>query len=84
MDRLAGILTGNINTDQSNVLAILDTINIVKVTISKDKKIFSFLGKVIEVLQAEYSTLIQLDKDGKIISNYSRKRFDPGWTENNI
>lgn len=82
VDRLAGILTGNINTDQSNVLAILDTINIVKGTISKDKKIFSFLGKVIEVLQAEYSTLIQLDKDDKIISTYSRKRFHPGWTEN--
>ena len=83
VDRLAGILTGNINVDQTNVTAILDTISIIKSSISKDEKIFLFLGKVIEVLQAEYCTLIELDKDGNILFNYSRKRFDKNWSENN-
>jgi diguanylate cyclase (GGDEF)-like protein len=82
VDRLAGILTGNINTDQTNVLAILDTISIVKETMNKEDKIFAFLGKVIEVLEAEYSSLILLGDDGKIASSYSRKRFCFNWVEN--
>lgn len=82
LDKLAGILTGNINNDQANVLALLDTIGIVKENISKDKKIFSFLGKVIEALQAEYCTLIELGEKGKVLSNYSRKRLNKHWTDN--
>lgn len=82
VDRLAGILTGNINIDQTNVLAILDTISIVKDSMTKDEKIFLFLGKVIEVLQAEYCTLIELGKDENILFTYSRKRFVRDWTEN--
>jgi len=40
------------------------------------------LGKVIEVLEAEYSSLILLGDDGKIASSYSRKRFCFNWVEN--
>lgn len=84
MDRLAGILTGNINIDQINILAMLDVINIVKSSISKEEKIFKFLGKVIETFEAEYCTLIEIGMDKKILNIYSRSRFSQDWITNPI
>ena len=50
-DRLAGIISGNTNQDQRNVLAILDIIDLTKSNIPKEDKIFEFLGRLIETVE---------------------------------
>ena len=81
VDRLAGIISGNINQDQRNVLAILDIIDLVKENINKEEKIFKFLGRLIETIEAESCTLIYLDKDKNPIKTYSRMRQSMEWEE---
>ena len=81
VSKLAGILSGEINRDQKNVLAILDIIDLVGEDISYEEKIFKFTGKLIEILKAENCTLFKLDnKDIKSV--YSRSRWNQKWVKN--
>lgn len=81
VDRLAGIISGNTNQDQRNVLAILDIIDLAKGNISKEDKIFEFLGRLIETIEAETCTLIQLDRNKNPIKTYSRSRLNQEWVD---
>lgn len=78
VDKLAGILSGNINQDQRNVLALLDVIDLVKVDKKKEEKIFEFLGRLIETIEGEYASLLLLDEE--II--YSRSKLNQEWVDN--
>lgn len=81
-DRLAGILTGNANKDQKNILAILDVIQIANENINYTEKVFAFLGRVIEVLEAEKCALIEFDDSNKkIVNSYARSRLNLRWVE---
>lgn len=82
VDRLAGILSGNINTDQRNVLAILDVLNITKSKRKKEDKIFEFLGRVIETIEAERCSFIEINQDMNISHIYSRSRLNQEWVPN--
>lgn len=82
VDRLAGIISGNINTDERNILAILDVLNIVKSYDKKEDIIFEFLGRVLETIEAENCSLIELDKDNNVSRIYSRSRLNQKWTSN--
>lgn len=82
VDRLAGILSGNINIDQRNLLAILDVLNIAKSVDKKEDIIFEFLGRVIETIEAENCSLIEIDKDMNISRIYSRSRLNQKWISN--
>lgn len=84
VDRLAGILSGNTNMDQRNILAILDTINIMKENTGKEEKIFTFLGRIIEILEAEYCALIEIDPYNKPSNIYARSRLNLNWIEPNF
>lgn len=82
VDKLAGILSGNPIQDQRNVLSILNAINLIEEDISKEEKIFEFLGGMIETLDAEICNLIELNNDKKPIKTYSRSRLSQEWIEN--
>lgn len=80
-DKLAGILTGNTNEDNINILAIMDIIDLIKDGSCIDTKIFIFLGRILETLDAEYSNIIlnHDKKDNKKV--FSRARFNDEWVK---
>lgn len=82
VDRLAGILTGNTNSDERNILAVLDVINIAKDIKNRKKKIFEFLGRITETMEAESSSLIEIDNEQNISQIYSRSRLKQEWVIN--
>ena len=82
VDKLAGILSGNTNQDQRNVLAILDVIGLAREKTGQEKKIFKFLGRLIEILEAENCVLVELDNNKDIRYTYSRSRLNPKWVDN--
>ncbi|NLW23030.1 MAG: diguanylate cyclase [Tissierellia bacterium] len=81
MDRLAGILSGDINKDERNILAMLDIVELIQKEISKEEKIFIFLGRVIEILEAQKCILIHIDQNGEILKSYARSRKTKEWLE---
>jgi diguanylate cyclase (GGDEF)-like protein len=82
-DRLAGIITGNEIQDHRNVLAMIELIEIINKSVTKEDKIYSLLGRIIEITEAQNGTLFINDNED-IIGIYSRKIFESGWIENNM
>ena len=80
-DRLAGIISGDTNQDQRNILAILDIIDLAKSDIPKEDKIFEFLGRLIDVIEAETCTLIELHENKNTKEIYCRTRMKQEWVE---
>lgn len=78
-DRLAGIISGNTVQDQRNVLAIMDVVDLLKKDITKEEKIYEFLGRIIETVDAEHSILILMNDLGKTEKIFARKRFASDW-----
>ena len=81
VDKLAGILTGNTEDDNRNILALINTLELIKENQSIEKKTFKFLGRVLETLDAEWGSIIFID-DGDIKRTLSRARFNDSWIEN--
>lgn len=79
VDKLAGIISGNINQDQINILALLDIIELTNSNIDKEEKIFEFLGRLIETVEGEYANLILIDEKGQQGDIYSRSRLNQRW-----
>lgn len=80
-DKLAGILTGKIEEDNINLLALIDVIDLIKEKSNLEDKIFTFLGRLIETIDAEHGTFISLMKDGENNTKLSRTRFNDNWTK---
>lgn len=81
IDSLAGIISGNIDEDQDNVLTILNTIDLIMEDLNKEEKIFTFLGRFIEAIDSNTGSLIILDKDGTLSKTYSRTRDSNKWED---
>lgn len=79
MDRLAGIMTGNTDIDNRNILAILDVIDLIKNQSTIEDKAFLFLGRVLETIDGEYSSIVLVDDIKGIKEPLSRKRKNPNW-----
>ncbi|MCF6466709.1 diguanylate cyclase domain-containing protein [Clostridium sp. Cult2] len=84
VDRLAGILSGNTNMNQRNILAILDIIDIAKQDMEDKEKIFAFLGRVIETLEAENCAFIEIERGYELSNIYARSRLNINWIEPNF
>lgn len=78
VDKLAGIVTGNIVQDQRNVLVITEIIELLSRNSIAEEKIFIILGRLIEILEAEEGILFTVQND-KIKEKYYRRRFIEEW-----
>ncbi|WDV47286.1 diguanylate cyclase [Clostridiaceae bacterium M8S5] len=81
LDKLAGIVSGNIVNDQRNVLVMIEIIDLLKRELSKKDKIYLALGRLIEIVEAYSGVLITLNKEKYTKDIYSRKRFTDDWIE---
>lgn len=77
-NKLAGIVSGNTVQDLRNVLAMVEIIELVEKDISTEEKIYNFLGRTIEITEAQYGMLFLL-KDDNLQKKYTRKNYEEDW-----
>ncbi|KYH34879.1 diguanylate cyclase DosC [Clostridium tepidiprofundi DSM 19306] len=80
-NKLSGIITGNSVQDQRNVLTMIELVNLIDEELSKDEKIFKFLGRIIETTEAEKG-MLAIVKNGRIEKKYCREIFKSKYVEN--
>jgi len=61
VDKLAGIITGDLDSDNRNVLALMDVIELIKESSSLEDKAFIFLARVLETIDGEYEAYYLLE-----------------------
>ena len=81
VDKLAGILTGNTDEDNRNILALIDVIELIKDKSSLEDKIFIFLGRLLETIDAEYATMIPILDIKRTKIYLTRARFNDNWVD---
>ncbi|MEC9488450.1 MAG: diguanylate cyclase [Halanaerobium sp.] len=74
-DKLAGIITGNLVQDQRRGLVIVELLQLLQEEKDKEEKIFHFLGRILESVEAE-SSVLYLEE-----GYFARKRFEPDWAK---
>jgi transcriptional regulator with GAF, ATPase, and Fis domain len=79
-NKLNGIISGNAVQDSRNVLALVELIKLVNSNQSKKEKIYSFLGRIIEIMEAQYGAMLII-KDDEVTEHYGRKALDEEWTK---
>ena len=79
-DRLTGIISGNAIQDHRNVLAMIELIELININKAREDKIYSLLGRIIEITEAQKGILFIMDNDN-IIDKYSRKIFKKEWID---
>jgi len=82
MDKLEGIITGNIVQDQRMALVMMEIVDLISINKSKKDKYFILLGRLIEYIEAWQGGLLLLDKDFNIEKRYYRERHIEHWIEN--
>ena len=83
LNKLAGILTGNINKDNVNISAIINTIELIDSRLSESEKTDEFTNMILDVLEAQYCTFIKCqycDLENVYIYK-TRIRNIPEWVE---
>ncbi|SHK15504.1 diguanylate cyclase [Paramaledivibacter caminithermalis] len=80
-DKLAGIITGNISTDHKNINIIMDMIELLKSSHSKSDRLFKVLGYIIEMSEARYGAVFDIDEDKKIKRIYARQKGSNIWVK---
>ncbi|HOM01361.1 MAG TPA: diguanylate cyclase [Acetivibrio sp.] len=82
MDKLAGIISGNVTHDQRNVLTLLEIVKLSNEIMPLEDKIYRVLGTIIDTFDAEYGVLITCQNQSlKTLKIYARKSTVPGWVE---
>lgn len=76
-DKLAGVLTGIGEVDNKNVLGIIQVAQLVEEDQPFSEKIFTYLGELINLIEARNATLILLDSEEKVY--FSRNQFSEGF-----
>lgn len=81
IDKLAGVLTGNTNIDNRNLLTILDMIELGIQQVSFKEKTHLFLGRTLDTVDGEYATLFLVDDNQHPIPYRSRVRLNTQWVK---
>ncbi len=79
-DKLTGIISGNAIQDHRNVLAMIELIELININITREDKIYSLLGRIIEITEAQKGILFIMDNND-IVDKYSRKVFKKEWID---
>lgn len=74
VDKLAGVLTGSSEEDNKNILGMIDIIELIEEDMELEEKIYRFLARLLNIIDAETATIILLDKKGK--EYYTRIKSD--------
>ncbi|MGH4051771.1 MAG: diguanylate cyclase [Clostridium sp.] len=82
-DRLAGIISGDEIQDHRKVLAMIELIEIISKSETRESKIYSLLGRIIEITESRNGILFVYDNKN-ITGKYSRKIFESGWTDSDM
>ncbi|MCQ4924198.1 diguanylate cyclase [Tissierella carlieri] len=81
VDKLAGILTGSMDEDNRNILALMDIIELIRENRDIKGKTFTFLGRLLETIDAEWATMMIIEKNKSVKKYFTRARFDDDWVE---
>lgn len=83
VDKLTGVVTGNLERDNHNLLALVDIAELIKENKTYKEKSYDFLGKIIDIVEGEYASLLIY---GNIIQGepITRRRKSNNWTKNNF
>ena len=73
-DRLTGILSGNISSDTRNMQAILDILNQVSPTISKEEGIINTFISLLDITEGEDISFIKFENDDHLDEVYYKKK----------
>lgn len=79
-NKVYGIITGNTIIDNRNVLAIIETSELIMKNKCYRKRVYEFLGKLINIVEGEYASL-SLVKDNELNSTLTRKRQVAHWVK---
>ena len=76
IDKLAGIISGNLVEDQRKVETMLEVLELQRSTeIVQEEKLFNFLGRIIEVSEAQMGIMFEVGEAGEIKNKLMRKKF---------
>lgn len=81
VDKLAGILTGSMDEDNRNILALMDIIELIRENRDIEGKVFTFLGRLLETIDAEWATMVLIQENEEMKRFFTRARFDDNWVE---
>ncbi|MBB3113275.1 diguanylate cyclase (GGDEF)-like protein [Paenibacillus phyllosphaerae] len=83
VDKLAGIVTGNLAVDQRNVLALLEFIQLLNEPLNLEETIYRMLGRIMDILEADMSLVVIGSGEEREQSErvYARSRDKDGWLE---
>ncbi|MDD4835062.1 MAG: diguanylate cyclase [Lutispora sp.] len=77
VDKLAGIISGNMVEDQRNVENMLEILELQRnCNLSLEEKVHDFLGKAIEISEADIGYIFILDENKKVSKEISRKNIN--------
>lgn len=79
-NKLNGIISGNTVQDSRNVLVLVEIIQLINKSISKQEKIYSLLGRIIEIIEAQFGMLLIIE-NGDVVKEYGRKSLDEDWAK---
>ncbi|WP_047983605.1 diguanylate cyclase [Ornithinibacillus californiensis] len=80
-NKLTGIISGDEIRDARNVLALVELIQLTNQVITVEDKIYHFLGRIIEIIEAEYGYILLTDGDF-ISHTFGRKSQEEAWVNN--
>ncbi|MFS0673981.1 diguanylate cyclase [Ornithinibacillus sp. 179-J 7C1 HS] len=81
-NKLTGIISGDEIRDARNVLALVELIQLTNESITVEEKIYQFLGRMIEIIEAQYGYILLADGE-TITQTYGRKSQDEDWVVEN-
>ena len=79
INKLSGIVSGNVVQDSRNVLAMVELIEIIKNESDLETKIFNALGRIIETTEAQNGIFFMVNEN-QITRKFGRKIFKENWT----
>ena len=82
IDKLAGIVSGELIRDQRSVETLLEIVRLSKnAELGKKEKYFQFLGRVIEAAEADFGIIIAMNESGQVEETTFRKKLVNQQTE---